>query len=137
VRPLLLVSRTNELVCLVAALRKVVSFQTTHHACMHLSLLWVDQPTHRQDIGEQRAYEKACQALREGAPNLRAKVAAKEVAAAALCLDNLGRYRSAGSSGSHTTLPGCSPVRSCAVDEERDDRSPPVGFKDLSDKREE
>jgi hypothetical protein len=39
----------------------------------------------RQDIGEQRSYEKACQALREGAPDVRRKLAAKEVAAAALC----------------------------------------------------
>ena len=113
-----------------------MSFQTTHHARI-FHFFWVDPPTHRQDIGEQRAYEKACQALREGAPNLRAKVAAKEVAAAALCLDNLGRYRSS-AVVSNTTLPGCSPVRSGAVEEERDDRSPPPSsFKDLNDKREE
>jgi hypothetical protein len=49
-----------------------------------------------QDIGEQRSYEKACQALREGAPELRRKLASKEMAAAALCnLDSVG------SSGSH------------------------------------
>lgn len=46
------------------------------------------------DIGEQRAYEKACQSLREGAPHLRRSLAAKEVASAALCLDTFGRYRS-------------------------------------------
>lgn len=40
-------------------------------------------------IGEHRAYEKACQALREGAPELRRKLAAREIAAAALCLDRL------------------------------------------------
>lgn len=34
-----------------------------------------------QDIGEQRAYEKACQALREGAPEIRRHMAAKEIAA--------------------------------------------------------
>jgi hypothetical protein len=39
----------------------------------------------RQDIGDQRAYEKACQALREGQPEVRRKIAAKEIAAAALC----------------------------------------------------
>lgn len=39
----------------------------------------------RQDIGDQRAYEKACQALREGQPEIRRKIAAKEIAAAALC----------------------------------------------------
>ncbi len=39
----------------------------------------------RQDIGDQRAYEKACQALREGQPDVRRKLAAKEIAAAALC----------------------------------------------------
>lgn len=39
----------------------------------------------RQEIGEQRAYEKACQALREGAPDVRRKLATQEVAAAALC----------------------------------------------------
>lgn len=33
-----------------------------------------------QDIGEQRAYEKACQALREGAPEIRRQLAAKELA---------------------------------------------------------
>jgi hypothetical protein len=50
-----------------------------------------------QDIGEQRAYEKACQALREGAPDLRRKLAAKEIAAAAICLvDNIGRPTSTG-----------------------------------------
>jgi hypothetical protein len=42
----------------------------------------------RQDIGEQRAYEKACQALREGQPEIRRKLAAKEIAAAALCTFN-------------------------------------------------
>ena len=47
---------------------------------------------HRQDIGEQRAYEKACQALREGAPDVRRQLAAKEVAAAALALDGMGWY---------------------------------------------
>lgn len=31
-----------------------------------------------QDIGEQRAYEKACQALREGAPEIRRRLAAKD-----------------------------------------------------------
>ena len=39
----------------------------------------------RQDVGDQRAYEKACQALREGQPEVRRKIAAKEIAAAALC----------------------------------------------------
>lgn len=33
-----------------------------------------------EEIGEQRAYEKACQALREGAPELRRQFAAKELA---------------------------------------------------------
>jgi hypothetical protein len=33
-----------------------------------------------QDIGEQRSYEKACQALREGAPDIRKQLAAKEIA---------------------------------------------------------
>jgi hypothetical protein len=42
----------------------------------------------RQDIGDQRAYEKACQALREGQPEIRRKLAAKEIAAAALCSIN-------------------------------------------------
>jgi hypothetical protein len=37
-----------------------------------------------QEIGEQRAYEKACQALREGAPEIRKSLAAKEYAAAGL-----------------------------------------------------
>lgn len=49
----------------------------------------------RQDIGEQRAYEKACQALREGAPDVRRQLAAKEVAAAALALDEMGWYSEA------------------------------------------
>ena len=49
---------------------------------------------YRQDIGEQRAYEKACQALREGAPDVRRQLAAKEVAAAALALDGMGWYSS-------------------------------------------
>lgn len=34
-----------------------------------------------KEIGEQRAYEKACQALRENAPELRRRLAAQEVAA--------------------------------------------------------
>lgn len=38
-----------------------------------------------EDIGRQRAYEKVCQALREGAPDVRRQVAAKEMAAADLC----------------------------------------------------
>jgi hypothetical protein len=46
-------------------------------------VLWLS--CYRQDIGEQRAYEKACQALREGAPDVRRKLAAQEIAAAALC----------------------------------------------------
>jgi hypothetical protein len=33
-----------------------------------------------QDIGEQRSYEKVCQALREGAPEIRKQLAAKEMA---------------------------------------------------------
>lgn len=48
----------------------------------------------RQDIGDQRAYEKACQALRENAPELRSKLAAKEIAAAAICLDNISHSAS-------------------------------------------
>jgi hypothetical protein len=36
------------------------------------------------DIGDQRAYEKACQALREGAPDLRKKMAGDELWSAAL-----------------------------------------------------
>lgn len=43
-----------------------------------------------QDIGEQRAYEKACQALREGAPELRKQLASKEAVAAALHLGGGG-----------------------------------------------
>ena len=35
-----------------------------------------------KDIGEQRAYEKACQALRENAPEIRRRLAAQELAAA-------------------------------------------------------
>jgi len=34
-----------------------------------------------RDIGEQRAYEKTCQALREGAPEIRRQLAARELAA--------------------------------------------------------
>lgn len=43
-------------------------------------------------VEDQRAYEKVCQALREGAPELRRKLAAREIAAAALCLDSLGHH---------------------------------------------
>lgn len=52
-----------------------------------------------QEIGQQRAYEKACQALREGAPELRRKLAAREIAAAALCLDRLNSRSEDSSSG--------------------------------------
>jgi hypothetical protein len=38
-----------------------------------------------EDIGRQRAYEKVCQALREGAPDVRRQWAAKEMAAADVC----------------------------------------------------
>ena len=47
---------------------KVVGVGTRGHFC------W-------SAIGEQRAYEKACQALREGAPEIRRQLAAKELAA--------------------------------------------------------
>jgi len=34
-----------------------------------------------EDVGDQRAYEKACQALRENAPEIRRRIAAEEIAA--------------------------------------------------------
>lgn len=55
------------------------------HKSNAIRIIYLFLVSTRQDIGDQRAYEKACQALREGQPEVRRKIAAKEIAAAALC----------------------------------------------------
>jgi hypothetical protein len=72
----------------------------------------------RQEIGEQRAYEKACQALREGAPDIRRKLAAQEMAAAALCSIGLSSTssNSADTSSPYSQYPD---HRRCRSDEPR------------------
>jgi hypothetical protein len=63
-----------------------------------------------QDIGEQRAYEKACQALREGAPELRKQLASKEAMAAALHEFDTRSGSSNGNGGERTTTTTTTPT---------------------------
>jgi hypothetical protein len=99
------------------------------------------RPKNRQEIDQQRAYEKACQALREGAPELRRQLAAKEIAAAASCLDRFNRHHGATaessllsptrSSDTTTTLSRNGSCRSHDDNEEEEDRGEaPEAFHD-------
>lgn len=65
-----------------------------------------------QDIGEQRAYEKACQALREGAPEIRKQLASKEAIAAGL---HLGATHGGGTTNADGRSSSSSPFSSAAT----------------------
>jgi hypothetical protein len=68
-----------------------------------------------QDIGEQRAYEKACQALREGAPEIRKHLASKEAIAAGLHSDPRTSTSNSGGHGGGTKTNPSSPFSSSST----------------------
>lgn len=62
-----------------------------------------------EDVGEQRAYEKACQALRENAPEIRKRIAAEEGTTESVSADShseRGEQSSTTARSSATTLTG-------------------------------